>query len=277
MKTRIAPTPNGFLHLGNIYSFYITWILARKHNAKIILRIDDFDQHRVRDHFIEHIIRTVDWMNIPIDDGPSDLYDFKKNYSQNLKTKDYLLLIEELCKTGKVYPCSCSRKDIIENSPDGTYPGTCRFKKIEQREQSDCLRIRYKEEDFIILRKDSFTSYQLVSVAEDLASGCDLIIRGEDLRPSTFMQRHLAHLLGRGTFNKSIFYHHPLITNVNGQKLSKSNQDNDIQGFLKGSPLKMMSRLLKLVLDLDTSVKSFEHFEELMSPLIHKISQDNFT
>src|SRR5882757_2581728 len=81
-KTRIAPTPSGFLHLGNVLSFAITVALARKKGAKILLRIDDLDRERVEGRFVEDIFETLHFLEIPWDEGPGDLHEYETRFSQ---------------------------------------------------------------------------------------------------------------------------------------------------------------------------------------------------
>ncbi|MES2108653.1 MAG: glutamate--tRNA ligase family protein, partial [Bacteroidota bacterium] len=81
-KTRIAPTPSGFLHVGNVLSFSITAALARKTGAKTLLRIDDMDQTRANARYIQNIFDTLNFLEIPWDEGPANADDFEKSYSQ---------------------------------------------------------------------------------------------------------------------------------------------------------------------------------------------------
>ena len=116
-KTRLAPTPSGYLHLGNIISFLITVSLAKKHGAKILLRIDDLDQKRVKQEYIEDIFDTIDFLEIPYDEGPRNLKDFNQNYSQVHRQALYHAVIEELKDNNFVFPCDCSRKTLLKRHP----------------------------------------------------------------------------------------------------------------------------------------------------------------
>ncbi|QEC45818.1 hypothetical protein FSB84_30565 [Pseudobacter ginsenosidimutans] len=78
-KTRIAPTPSGFLHLGNAFSFILTTVLARKTGASILLRIDDMDQARAQDEYIRDIFDLLEFLELPWDEGPRNLKEFRKN------------------------------------------------------------------------------------------------------------------------------------------------------------------------------------------------------
>lgn len=81
-KTRLAPTPSGFLHLGNIYSFALTAALARKTKSKILLRIDDADRERTNKRYVQDIFDTLDFLGIPWDEGPRNIKEYEQEYSQ---------------------------------------------------------------------------------------------------------------------------------------------------------------------------------------------------
>ncbi|MEQ8535610.1 MAG: glutamate--tRNA ligase family protein, partial [Imperialibacter sp.] len=98
--TRFAPTPSGFLHIGNIYSFLITWLLARKNNGQILLRIDDLDQERVRPEYVENIFRTLEWFGLDWDLGPSSVEQFEKEYSQLRRMEWYEAALQKLERAG---------------------------------------------------------------------------------------------------------------------------------------------------------------------------------
>lgn len=242
-KTRIAPTPSGFLHLGNALSFWITEALATKHNARLLLRIDDMDRERVDPAFIDDIFETLDFLDIQWDEGPRNPMDFEANYSQVHRMDLYRRALQKLVDSGMVYACTCSRKQI-ENEFGGRYPGTCRFKKIPLDTRGAAWRldtdraadVLVKNPDgiitqtpfpdvmnqFVVRKKDGFPAYQLTSVVDDLHFGIDLIVRGADLWPSTLAQLFLAKCLGESRFLDVAFYHHPLLLLPDGTKLSKS-------------------------------------------------------
>ncbi|SMD45543.1 glutamyl-tRNA synthetase [Aquiflexum balticum DSM 16537] len=254
--TRYAPTPSGFLHLGNIYSFILTYHLAKKHQARILLRIDDMDRERVKTKFIQDIFDNLDFMELPYDLGPKNAADFKANYSQTKRLDLYVNAMENLKKNKKLFACDCSRKKIEKMNPKGFYTGFCRNrnlpydnKEVAWRYQADMHQdIRFKDlheghligklpgilTDFIVRKKDGLPAYQLTSVVDDLHFGVDLIVRGKDLWGSTLAQVLLSDALEPNTFSQNTFYHHPLIQDPNRQKLSKSAGATSIQ-FLRKS------------------------------------------
>jgi len=95
-RTRIAPTPSGFLHLGNVLSFAITAALARRTGAKILLRIDDLDRERVEGRFVEDIFETLHFLEMPWDEGPGDFHEYETRFSKVHRMDVYRAALEEL-------------------------------------------------------------------------------------------------------------------------------------------------------------------------------------
>jgi glutamyl/glutaminyl-tRNA synthetase len=253
--SRIAPTPSGYLHAGNAFSFVLTWLLLRKMGGKLLLRIDDSDAARSRPEYIEDIFNTLDWLGIDWDLGPEGPDDFARKYSQKHRFELYRELLDELRKaSGQVYACRCSRKQIQAQSRDGLYPGSCSSKALPLDLKNTAWRIRVPENevivihdllkkepvllplgiqmgDFVIRRKDGLPAYQLVSLADDMHYGVNLIVRGGDLYESTAAQLYLSRHLANAsfpwtekakTFQQVTFCHHGLILDQDGEKLSKS-------------------------------------------------------
>ncbi|MEN0054015.1 MAG: glutamate--tRNA ligase family protein [Mucilaginibacter sp.] len=237
-KTRLAPTPSGFLHLGNVLSFAITAALAQKSGAKLFLRIDDMDRARAEQRYIQDIFDTLNFLEIPWHEGPSNVQEFNDSYSQIHRLPLYHKALEQLVHKGLVFACTCSRKQLNENTC------TCFEKKISLTASDANWRLRTNNShelaiknyngsvtpaalpadmhNFIIRKKDGFPAYQLTSVVDDLFYGVDLVVRGQDLWPSTLAQQELAMVLGENEFLNTTFYHHTLLTNETNEKLSKS-------------------------------------------------------
>jgi glutamyl-tRNA synthetase len=236
--TRIAPTPSGFLHVGNILSFAVTSALAQKNNAKVLLRIDDLDQARANKEYIQDIFDTLNFLDIPWDVGPKDAQDFQRNWSQTHRMQLYHKALDKLRDIELVFACTCSRQQI-----KSLEPCTCLEKHIPLDTENaawrlitgtDQLEIRdYNGEiiqatlssemqNFVIRRRDGIPAYQLASVVDDLHYNIHLVVRGQDLWSSTIAQHELALALDESRFSEIRFYHHPLLTEASGQKLSKS-------------------------------------------------------
>lgn len=243
-QTRIAPTPSGFLHLGNVLSFTITAALAQKHGAKILLRIDDIDRARVTPQYLQDIFDTLNFLEIPWDEGPKDMDGFEKSYSQQHRMPVYLEALEQLSDKQMIFACTCSRKQIrnedgssnesVCNCIDQQIPlsaANANWRLITNNEEivikdhsgkDISATLPAEMHNFIVKRKDGSPAYQLTSVMDDLLYGVDLIIRGDDLWPSTLAQHQLATALGESDFKDIAFYHHPLLMETSGKKLSKS-------------------------------------------------------
>lgn len=243
-KTRLAPTPSGFLHLGNIYSFALTAALARKTKSKILLRIDDADRERTNKRYVQDIFDTLDFLGIPWDEGPRNIKEYEQEYSQVHRMDIYTKALQQLKDSGMLFACTCSRADVLRLSADSIYSGTCRDKNISLDMENVSWRIRtdgtkdlavktlsgkyikaaFPREmyDFIVRKKDGFPAYQLTSLIDDIYFGVDMVVRGADLWPSTLAQLYLSSFIEKNTFADTAFYHHPLLTDTTGHKLSKS-------------------------------------------------------
>lgn len=243
IRSRIAPTPSGYLHLGNAYNFLLTEQLTHHLEGSLRLRIDDLDADRVRPEYIEDIFGSLHWLGITTDKGPTNPEEQEAEFSQRFRNSQYQEMLLQLVQTGEVFACNCSRAQIAGHSADGLYPGTCREKAIPldtpevtwrmktEREDSihwmdgisggSSVNLYDNNRDFIIRKKDGLPAYQLASLHDDIAYGINLIVRGEDLLGSTAAQLFLAKKLAITSFQDVDFYHHPLLEN-DGHKLSKS-------------------------------------------------------
>jgi len=244
LRSRIAPTPSGYLHIGNALNFILTYLLVRKDSGKLFLRIDDLDAPRVNDEYLEDIFITLEWLGIEWDDGPQLLAEHLSRFSQQRRMNLYNDFIKRLILTNKVFACDCSRKDIQELGSAGLYPGTCRNRHLPLDAPNSALRvftdkneiIKFEDEfkgtksvnlyetqrDFIIRRKDGIPAYHVASLADDIHYNINMVVRGEDLLTSTAAQLYLAELAGEKELGNTRFFHHPLLKNEAGEKLSKS-------------------------------------------------------
>jgi glutamyl-tRNA synthetase len=253
--TRIAPTPSGFLHLGNAYSFLKTKALAEKHGTKILLRIDDLDRERYRQEYVQDIFDTLDFLEIKIDQGPKNLKEFETEWSQVHRMEKYKEALTQLESIKKVFACDCSRKKIQQLDPSGYYLGQCLERRLPLDKPEVAWRIDTSEADFIpytefpnqqksalipqdtafytVRKKDGLPAYHLTSLVDDLHFGVDLIVRGNDLHASTLAQLDLARILGASQFEKITFHHHAIIRGPKQEKLSKSEGATSIQYLRK--------------------------------------------
>jgi glutamyl/glutaminyl-tRNA synthetase len=257
-KTRFAPTPSGYLHLGNIFSFALTAALAEKSGAGIFLRIDDMDRERANPDYVRDIFETLHFLGLSWTEGPQNPQEQDEQYSQIHRLKLYDEALNKLRGSGLVYACNCSRTQIQQHSPEGIYPGTCRHKGLSldaphvawrlNTENAEPVSVKTLDgtflqatlpvqmQDVVIRKKDGFPAYQLSSIVDDVFFGIDLIVRGYDLWPSTLVQLYIASLLKEEAFLNTHFFHHRLLLDEHQRKLSKSAGDTSVhflrqQGF----------------------------------------------
>jgi glutamyl/glutaminyl-tRNA synthetase len=256
-QTRIAPTPSGFLHLGNVYAFVKTAALAQQHGLELRLRIDDLDRSRFRLAYLNDIFEVLQLLEIGFDHGPRSTADFEAHYRQELRLPLYQGYLQELRDQNLVYACQCSRGQA---GAQNNYPGNCRHQRHSLNNPNHLWRVRVAPEakvrlrdwqggerwvrvadytgDFVVQRRAErhgmlpMPSYQLACVADDVLYQTTHIVRGMDLLESSVAQLYLAQLLGLSEFEKLHFEHHALLTLANGIKLSKSAGDRHGQSLL---------------------------------------------
>lgn len=258
VRSRLAPTPSGYLHAGNAVNFLLTHALVRRAGGHLHLRIDDLDRERVRGPYLENIFATLHWLGIEWDSGPRDAADFAAHHSQLLRLDRYQTLLGRLTAgPGLVYACTCSRAQVVATSgPGGVYRGTCRHKNLPLDTPEAAWRVAVPAGatvaftdaaygpltievaqamgDFVIRKKDGLPAYQIASLADDVAEAMTLIVRGADLLPSTAAQLWLAAQAGGdyAAFGQVQWWHHSLLTDTAGLKLSKSQQTSLERGVL---------------------------------------------
>ena len=216
---------------------------ARDSGGQFRLRIEDLDPGRCRPEFVAGIFEDLEWLGLRCDGEP---------VVQSQRTMLYQQALDRLKERGLVYACFCTRAEITQSltAPHGDagthYPGTCRPLPDDPERRATtphCWRLdsakaleiaglpAWMEEDgrkfqskasefgdAILARKDAPSSYHLACVVDDAESGVNLVVRGEDLRPSTPTQRLLQILLD---LPEPAYLHHPLVTHDDGRRLAK--------------------------------------------------------
>ncbi len=262
---RFAPTPSGGLHLGNLFSFLIAFLLAKKSGGEILLRIEDLDPARTKSEYADAIMRDLEAFGFSWDKPP---------VFQSSRTEAYLDALAKLQAKGLTYPCFCSRADLhAANAPhfgeEYVYAGTCRNLTEEEIELKRAVRqpatrvmvddasctfrdvfqgskTYHLEEcsgDFIIRRSDGVFAYQLAVVVDDAEMGVSSVVRGLDLLTSTPRQMYLQDVLG---FAHPSYAHVPLLLDGLGRRLSKRDGDTDVHSLLnerKAPAEKILGRL----------------------------------
>lgn len=227
IRTRFAPSPNGSLHLGHAYAAVVAHDLARARGGAFLLRIEDIDGTRSRAELVPEILADLEWLGLEWDGDP---------VFQSSRLARYVAAGERLKALGLLYPCQCTRAEIVqaatEHSPDGlVYPGTCRHREVDHAgaawrldvskaialagplEWSDELAgpQRARPElfgDVVLLRKEAPASYHLAATLDDAADGITLVTRGADLFAATHVHRLLQALLGLPV---PVWHHHGLL------------------------------------------------------------------
>lgn len=245
--TRFAPAPTGRLHLGHLANAIHVWGLARRHGARVLLRIEDHDRQRCRPEFEAALLRDLDRLGIAADEPSMDeLRAGRSSFRQSDNSAAYEAAVAQLSIVTDVYGCECTRSTFAAwrtaNGRAWSGPGcpnSCRARRVERQ---DGLSWRAAlgagdeswidllvgpragavagEGDLVIRDRHGNWSYAFCVVVDDLRHGIDLVVRGEDLLEATPAQIRLGQLLGREV--PATFAHHPLIRRPNGTKLSKA-------------------------------------------------------
>ncbi|MDO7905712.1 tRNA glutamyl-Q(34) synthetase GluQRS [Paenibacillus sp. JX-17] len=249
-RGRFAPTPSGSMHIGNARTALLSWLQIRSQGGAFVLRMEDIDMTRSRSHLAEGILADLHWLGLDWDEGP-DVGGHFAPYTQSERLEYYETALQELQHQGLLYPCFCSRADILQaaSAPHGlsaegpAYPGTCRCLSADEiqaksRHKTPSLRLRVPARmmtfedgiagsqsaniiqggDFIVKRADGMFSYQLAVIVDDAAMGITEVLRGWDLLDSTPRQLLLYDLLG---WKAPHFTHVPLVCGPDGRRLAK--------------------------------------------------------
>src|SRR5687767_13683968 len=180
VRSRIAPTPSGYLHIGNAFNFLLTEERTRHFGGSLRLRIDDLDSLRFRAEYLLDIFESLRWLGIATDEGPTDIADHETHFAQQKRLKDYELLLERLAVTGKAFACTCSRAELSAGSKDGQYTGACRDKAIPLDTPNAAWRLRTEGDD-VSVWTDSICGVQTISLHKHVR---DFIIRRRDGLPA---------------------------------------------------------------------------------------------
>ena len=241
---RFAPTPSGPLHAGSLVAALASWLDARAHGGRWLLRFDDLDGQRCEPGIEHLIVQQLGAVGLEPDAPP---------LWQSQRGAAYALALERLRAAGLAYPCGCTRRDIdhelaalgmpAERGAERIYPGTCRsglngkparawrlacgsneapvfIDWMDRRLGAQHQDVTHAVGDFVLQRADGPWAYQLAVVIDDADQGVTDVVRGEDLADNTARQIHLQAVLGLATPS---YLHTPLVRDERGEKLSKSN------------------------------------------------------
>ncbi|RLB83683.1 MAG: glutamate--tRNA ligase [Deltaproteobacteria bacterium] len=236
VKTRFAPSPTGYLHIGGARTALFNWLFARHNDGKFILRIEDTDQLRSTRESTDAILSAMRWLGLDWDEDP---------YFQAERVEIHRKMVQKLIDEGKAYYCICTpqeleekRKKALSEKRKPKYDGTCRDKNIGRTEGSvvrfkspqtgvtivnDLIKgkIRFNNselDDLIIERSNGYPTYNFAVVVDDAQMGITHVIRGDDHLNNTPRQIHLYKALG---YKVPEFAHVSMILGADKTRLSK--------------------------------------------------------
>jgi glutamyl-tRNA synthetase len=235
--TRFAPSPTGLLHIGGVRTALFSWLHARHHGGRFILRIEDTDRERSTEEAVGVILDGMRWLNLDADEGP---------YFQSQRYERYRAVIAQLLERGAAYRCYCTREELeamrlqqLTRKEKPRYDGRCR--EIQQLRPGVAPAIRFKNpldgevivddqvhgrvvfhnrelDDLIIERSDGNPTYNFCVVVDDMDMGVTHVIRGDDHLNNTPRQINMLRALGA---TPPVYAHVPMILGPDGAKLSK--------------------------------------------------------
>lgn len=247
IKTRFAPSPTGYLHIGGARTALFNWLFARHHGGKFVLRIEDTDVERSTQESVDAILDGMGWMGLDWDEGP---------YYQSQRGNIYREHIDRLIQKRKAYRCYCSpeelatkREQALKAGKKPKYDGTCRDLEEAPAGRDFTIRFRAPQEgvttvndmikgkvsfenteldDLIIARSDGSPTYNFVVVVDDATMGISHIIRGDDHLNNTPRQLLLYEALG---YKPPVFGHVPLILGEDKKRLSKRHGATSVMAY----------------------------------------------
>jgi len=264
VRTRFAPSPTGFLHIGGLRTALFCWLYARRHSGQFILRIEDTDLERSTEAAIQQILDGMEWAGLIQDEGP---------FFQTKRFDRYKEVIEEMLAEGTAYRCYCSKEELEQMRAEQTARGEKPRYDGRWRERTDSLPgvpsvVRFKNpltgevvvddvvhgkvvfqnselDDLIIARSDGTPTYNFCVVVDDMDMQITHVIRGDDHLNNT--PRQLNMLLALGA-KAPVYAHLPMILGADGAKLSKRHGAVSVlqyrdDGFLPEAVLNYLARL----------------------------------
>ncbi len=263
--TRFAPSPTGYLHIGNIRVAFYSWLYSRKYNGKFILRIEDTDVYKSNNKkYYDYIFYILEWLGLYWDEKP---------YYQSDRIDLYKSVIDYMLENNLAYKCYCTHERLnnirnicIKNKIKPKYDRYCRNKSYKNKNTSYVVRFKnplkgftcfndilFKKisinnielDDIIIQRSNGLPTYNFCVVVDDYYMNISHIIRGQDHINNTPRQINIINSLN---YNIPNYLHLPIILDINGKKLSKSNFSSNIlnyinEGFIPDSILNYLFNL----------------------------------
>ncbi len=264
VKTRFAPSPTGYLHIGGVRTALFSWLHARHHGGRFVLRIEDTDRERSTEASIAAILDGMRWLGLDWDEGP---------YYQTERYARYAELADRLVSEGKAYRCYCSRDELdamraeqVARGENPGYDGRCRERTEAVPGVDPVIRFRMPDtgeaiiddlvrgrvvyenailDDLVIMRADGTPTFHFGVVVDDADMGITHVIRGDDHLNNT--ARHVQMIAALG-FDRPVYAHLPMILGEDGARLSKRHGAVNVleyrdQGYLPEAVLNYLVRL----------------------------------
>jgi glutamyl-tRNA synthetase len=262
--TRFAPSPTGMLHIGGVRTALFSWLFARHHAGKFILRVEDTDRERSTDEAVQVILDGMQWLDLAADEGP---------FYQTKRYDRYREVLAQMLVDKTAYHCWCSKEDLEKMRADQMarkekprYDGRCRHNPVVREGVTPVVRFANPEagetvvddqvhgrvvfqnselDDLIIARSDGNPTYNFCVVVDDWDMGVTHVIRGDDHLNNTPRQMNMLRALGA---TPPVYAHVPMILGADGAKLSKRHGAVSVlqyqeEGFLPDALLNYLVRL----------------------------------
>lgn len=256
MRGRFAPSPTGYIHLGNVWTALLAWLQVRQAGGTLILRLEDIDEQRSKPQFAEALLEDLHWLGLDWDEGP-DVDGAFGPYIQQQRYDKYEAALAGLKGKGLLYPCYCSRARLQAiGAPHAgehvVYDGHCygmSRKEQEKMTKQPSWRVHVPPRqiafsdgvyglqadflpetcgDFVVRRADGLYAYQLAVSVDDGAMQVSHVLRGRDLLSSTAQQIWLMETLG---YEAPQYTHVPLLLDERGNRFSKRQQGITIRSL----------------------------------------------
>ena len=264
VRTRFAPSPTGFLHIGGLRTALFSWLYARRHSGQFVLRIEDTDLERSTEEAIQQILDGMEWAGLSHDEGP---------FYQTKRFDRYKEVLEDMLASGHAYRCYCTKEELAQLRADQMargekprYDGRCRNRTETRAGVSPVVRFKNpvsgevvvedvvhgrvvfenaELDDLIIARSDGTPTYNFCVVVDDMDMAITHVIRGDDHLNNTPRQMNMLRALGHAP---PVYAHLPMILGPDGTKLSKRHGAVSVlqyrdDGFLPEAVLNYLVRL----------------------------------
>ncbi len=262
--TRFAPSPTGLLHIGGVRTALFSWLYARHHGGRFILRVEDTDRERSTDAAVQVILDGMQWLDLVADEGP---------HYQTRRYDRYRAVLAGMLESGTAYHCYCSKAELeamraqqIADRQKPRYDGRCRDRRepvpgiepvirfrnpldgevvVEDQVHGRVVFQNAELDDLIIARSDGNPTYNFCVVVDDMDMGVTHVIRGDDHLNNTPRQINMLRALGAGL---PVYAHVPMILGADGAKLSKRHGAVSVlqyqeEGYLPDALLNYLVRL----------------------------------